>query len=131
MLQLFTLCLQAMTTPARSGLTNGVFAWLTSRDTKRRPLFTNTILATAGCMKWSSKRPCPLTLTRSMFCLHGKNACPPEDCGGIWGYYELLKTLKNPKHKEHRQMLDWLGGQFDPSHFDTQKINAELRGLGN
>ena len=49
--QLFTLCLQAMTTPARSGLTNGGFAWLTLRDTKRRPLFTNTILATAGRMK--------------------------------------------------------------------------------
>ena len=50
-LQLFTLCLQAMTTPARSGLTNGVFARLASRDTKRRPLFMNTILATAGRMK--------------------------------------------------------------------------------
>jgi pRiA4b ORF-3-like protein len=64
-------------------------------------------------------------------CVDGENACPPEDCGGIWGYYELLKALKNPKHKEHRQMLDWLGGQFDPAHFDLQKINAELRGLGN
>src|ERR1700693_3518479 len=47
-------------------LTNGGFAWLTSRDTKRRPLFTNTILATAGRMKWSSKRPCPLTLKRTI-----------------------------------------------------------------
>jgi hypothetical protein len=64
-------------------------------------------------------------------CLDGKNACPPEDCGGIWGYYELLKAVKNPKHKEHQEMLDWLGGPFDPGHFDLQKINAELRGLGN
>jgi len=30
-------------------------------------------------------------------CLDGAGACPPEDCGGIWGYAELLKTLKNPK----------------------------------
>jgi hypothetical protein len=65
------------------------------------------------------------------FCLAGENACPPEDCGGIWGYYELLKAIKNPKHKEHRNMLDWLGGQFDPGQFDLKKINAKLRGLGN
>jgi hypothetical protein len=51
MRQLFTLCLQAMTTPAWSGLTNGVFAWLTSCDAKMQPLFTNMILATAGNMK--------------------------------------------------------------------------------
>ena len=62
--------------------------------------------------------------------MDGENACPPEDCGGIWGYYELLKAVKNPKHKEHREMLDWLGGQFDPGHFDLKKINAKLRGLG-
>jgi hypothetical protein len=42
-----------------------------------------------------------------------------------------LKAVKNPKHKEHRAMLDWLGGQFDPGHFDLQKINAKLRGFGN
>ena len=64
-------------------------------------------------------------------CLDGKNACPPEDCGGIWGYYELLKAVKNPKHKEHRATLDWLGGPLDPGHFDLQKINAELRRMGN
>jgi hypothetical protein len=63
------------------------------------------------------------------FNLDGKNACPPEDCGGIWGYYDLLKAVKNPKHKEHQETLDCLGGQFDPGHFDLQKINAALRGL--
>jgi Plasmid pRiA4b ORF-3-like protein len=62
-------------------------------------------------------------------CLDGENACPPEDCGGIWGYYELLKAVKNPKHKEHRQMLDWLGARFYPGQFDLQKLNATLRGL--
>jgi hypothetical protein len=64
-------------------------------------------------------------------CLDGKNACPPEDCGGIWGYCELLKAVKNPKHKEHRATLHWLGGPLDPGHFDLQKINAELRRMGN
>lgn len=64
-------------------------------------------------------------------CLDGENACPPEDCGGIWGYYELLEAVNNPNHEEHQEMLDWLGGQFDPGRFDLQKINAKLRGLGN
>jgi len=40
-----------------------------------------------------------------------------------------LKVVKNPKHKEHQATLDWLGGPFDPGHFDLQKINAELRCL--
>ena len=64
-------------------------------------------------------------------CLDGQNACPPEDCGAIWGYYKLLEAVKNPKHEEHEEMLDWLGNQFDPDHSDLQKINAKLRCLGN
>jgi Plasmid pRiA4b ORF-3-like protein len=47
------------------------------------------------------------------------------------GYYELLEAVNNPNHEEHQEMLDWLGGQFDPGRFDLQKINAKLRGLGN
>ena len=71
-----------------------------------------------------------MTPKRSMrFAWMERNACPPEDCGGIWGYYELLEAVNNPKHEEHQEMLDWLGGQFDPGRFDLQKINAKLRGV--
>jgi hypothetical protein len=62
-------------------------------------------------------------------CLAGENACPPEDCGGIWGYYELLEAVNNPKHEAHQEMLDWLGDQFDPGRFDLQEVNATLRRL--
>ena len=62
-------------------------------------------------------------------CLAGENACPPEDCGGIWGYYELLEVVNNPKHKAHQEMLDWLGEPFDPGRFDLQDVNATLRRL--
>jgi Plasmid pRiA4b ORF-3-like protein len=62
-------------------------------------------------------------------CLAGENACPPEDCGGIWGYYELLETVNNPKHKAYQEMLDWLGEPFDPGRFDLQEVNATLRRL--
>ena len=66
---------------------------------------------------------------KCVVCLGGKNARPPEDCGGIFGYYNLLKAISDPKHPEHQQLLDWLGGPFDPSHFDLQETNAMLRDL--
>jgi hypothetical protein len=59
-------------------------------------------------------------------CIKGKRACPPEDCGGIWGYAELLKTISNPKHPDHEDMLEWLGGDFNPELFDLEQINENL-----
>ena len=55
-------------------------------------------------------------------CIKGKRACPPEDCGGVWGYEEFLKAIKDPKHKEHKEMLEWVGGEFDPEYFDVNKV---------
>jgi hypothetical protein len=55
-------------------------------------------------------------------CIKGKRACPPEDCGGIWGYEDFLKIIKNPNHKEHREMLEWIGGEFDPERFDAKEV---------
>jgi hypothetical protein len=48
----------------------------------------------------------------------GKHACPPEDCGGPWGYAELLATLADPKHPQHEEMLEW-AGDLDPEVFDA------------
>ena len=59
-------------------------------------------------------------------CIKGKRASPPEDCGGIWGYEELLETISNPKHPDHEEMLEWLGGEFDPEAFDLEQINKDL-----
>ncbi|MEJ5376861.1 MAG: plasmid pRiA4b ORF-3 family protein [bacterium] len=33
-------------------------------------------------------------------CVGGRRACPPEDCGGVPGYEELLKTQRHPSHEE-------------------------------
>ncbi len=60
-------------------------------------------------------------------CIAGKRACPPEDVGGVWGYAEFLKAVKNPGHPEHEEMLDWIGGEFDPEEFDIDDINESLR----
>ena len=58
-------------------------------------------------------------------CIKGKRACPPEDCGGIWGYTELLEIINNPEHEEYEEMLEWLGGEFDPEHFDTVEVGFD------
>lgn len=55
-------------------------------------------------------------------CIGGKRACLPEDCGGVWGYEEFLRAIRNPKHKEHKEMLEWIGREFDPEHFDVEEV---------
>ena len=60
-------------------------------------------------------------------CIKGKRACPPEDCGGIWGYENLIAIIQDPKHPEHQDMLEWLGDEFDPEHFDLDEINKALQ----
>jgi hypothetical protein len=72
--------------------------------------------------------PDPAAAT-SALCLDGARACPPEDCGGVWGYANLLKILKKPRHPEHKNMKEWVGGGFDPNTFDTAEINLWLRKL--
>jgi hypothetical protein len=62
-------------------------------------------------------------------CTAGKRACPPEDCGGIWGYDELLAVLADPNHEEHQERLEWVGGPFDAEAFDLAAANRALRRL--
>jgi hypothetical protein len=60
-------------------------------------------------------------------CLEGERACPPEDCGGVWGYGDFLAAIANPKHEEHESMLEWIGGRFDPEVFDSKKATKKMR----
>jgi hypothetical protein len=61
------------------------------------------------------------------FCVKGALNCPPEDCGGIWGYYQILAILSNPAHEEYEEMLEWIGEDFNPEEFDIDEINETLR----
>ena len=62
-------------------------------------------------------------------CIAGERACPPEDCGGIPGYFHLLGVIKDPKHEEYEDMIDWLKGHvvnhypYNPDKFDPQKVH--------
>lgn len=66
-------------------------------------------------------------------CLTGKGACPPEDCGGPWGYENLKIMLADPKHEEHQEMKEWLGMEedesWDANYFDLDEINETLKGF--
>jgi len=55
-------------------------------------------------------------------CLAGKRACPPEDCGGIWGYEDLLRIISNPQDEEYEDMIAWIGGKFNPEFFEVKKV---------
>lgn len=59
-------------------------------------------------------------------CIKGKRACPPEDVGGVWGYESFLEAISDPKHPEHKDMLEWVGGDFDPEEFYLDAVNELL-----
>lgn len=61
-------------------------------------------------------------------CLEGECACPPESCGGMWGYEELLEQIGSPDDSED-ELADWLGDGFDPDYFDLQCVNQCLAAL--
>jgi hypothetical protein len=63
-------------------------------------------------------------------CVAGRGLCPPEDCGGPWGYADLREAIADPSHEEHEDMLEWLGledaADFDPAEFDLSLVNEML-----
>jgi hypothetical protein len=61
-------------------------------------------------------------------CTDGQLACPPEDCGGIPGFYDLVEALGDPAHERHKEMLDWIG-EFDPQAFSVESVNRTLTPL--
>lgn len=59
-------------------------------------------------------------------CTDGKLAGPPEDCGGIPGFYHMLEALADPNHEDHEDMRDWIES-FDPEAFSVEAVNQRLR----
>jgi len=59
-------------------------------------------------------------------CLKGSRACPPEDSGGPWGYDDFLEAITDPKHERHGELLDWMGGAFDPEEFDAKTATVAM-----
>jgi Plasmid pRiA4b ORF-3-like protein. len=71
--------------------------------------------------------------TRYPVCVAGTGDCPPEDCGGVFGYEQLREILADPSHPEHESMREWLGlaaaAEFDAARFDIDAANQALAGI--
>ncbi|HSH43702.1 MAG TPA: plasmid pRiA4b ORF-3 family protein, partial [Arenicellales bacterium] len=60
-------------------------------------------------------------------CLAGKGKAPPEDCGGIWGYYNMVEIVNDPDNEEYEDMREWMGldegEEWDVNEFDPERVN--------
>ena len=70
----------------------------------------------------------PLELSFAV-CLGGERSCPPEDCGGSYGYAHLLEAISDPGHEEFDEYIEWVGKDFDPEEFSLATTNAILQKL--
>ncbi len=59
-------------------------------------------------------------------CVGGSRACPPEDCGGPWGYEELLEAIGDTGHRRHRELTEWLPPDWDPADFDPHEATQDM-----
>ena len=65
-------------------------------------------------------------------CIKGKGACPPEDCGGIWGYMDLIDIMNDKSHPDYADRAEWLEDcfaitDFNPDFFDLEMVNIRLK----
>ncbi len=58
-------------------------------------------------------------------CVAGARACPPEDCGGVGGYEDVLRVLQDPTDEEYENTMQWLGGRYDPEAFDPNRVRFD------
>jgi hypothetical protein len=72
-----------------------------------------------GCVQAEAGKKYPL-------CVEGERACPPEDVGGVWGYADFVEAVQNEDHEQHDEILDWVGGSFDPEAFDAKAATRRM-----
>ena len=61
--------------------------------------------------------------TPKLILVKGEGDCPPDDCGGVWGYEDMLRVIaKKRKTKEEKEMLEWYGidQSFDPNDYNFE-----------
>ena len=59
-------------------------------------------------------------------CTAGARCCPPEDVGGVYGFYNYLEIIQRPDHPQYDDMLEW-NGEFDPEAFDVQDATKSMQ----
>ena len=63
-------------------------------------------------------------------CVGGERAGPPEDCGGVEAFHDMLACIKEPNTDLGREWLEWLGPDYNPEACDLEKINKALKKMG-
>lgn len=58
-------------------------------------------------------------------CMAGARACPPEDCGGAWGYAELIEAYDDPSHERHGEIRELYAGEYDPEAFEPGEVRFD------
>jgi hypothetical protein len=69
------------------------------------------------------------SLSQIPHCIEGARNCPPEDCGSVPGYYDLVAAMKNLDSDEAKELIEWLGGTYDSEFFDINEINSILKSM--
>ncbi|MCW3124835.1 MAG: Plasmid pRiA4b ORF-3-like protein [Bacteroidetes bacterium] len=59
-------------------------------------------------------------------CIKGKSNCPPEDSGGPYGFMNMMEILASGKGRQKKEILEWLGDDYDPAKFNLQEVNEIL-----
>ena len=65
-------------------------------------------------------------ITKYPVCTDGQLACPPEDCGGVPGFYDLVEVITDPNHERHEELSEWISDDFDPQAFSVDHVNRRL-----
>ncbi len=60
-------------------------------------------------------------------CIDGRMACPPDDCGGVPGYFDLCEAMKYKNHPNHDELVDWLGYLYIPYFWDMEEVNTAFK----
>jgi hypothetical protein len=55
-------------------------------------------------------------------CTAGKQNCPPENCGGIIGFYDFLEILKDENHEQYEEVKEWMDEDYDPEYFNLEGV---------
>jgi hypothetical protein len=92
-------------------------------------LISSMTSATAGSTKSWSQKILLAAEAPSAACLAGAQARPPEECGSVPGYENLVEAMANSKHSERAELLEWLGEPFNPEAFSIPNLNRTLKRL--
>jgi hypothetical protein len=63
--------------------------------------------------------------------LGGERRCPPEDCGGSPGYFDIIENIARKRSKTAKEAFEWYGGPYDPADIDDEKIKITLGRIAN